>query len=60
MWRANLAAGRPWPTLSEDSVLDFMIMEAVSLKIRKEDREAEKARERERFKKDHSSLDQFR
>lgn len=41
-------------------MLDFMIMEAVSLKIRKEDREAEKARERERFKKDHSSLDQFR
>ena len=60
MWRANLAAGRPWPQISPDPVIDFMIMEAVVLKIRREDREAEREQEKKQFKKDFSSLDQYR
>lgn len=51
MWRVYKEAGRPWPTISEDPVLDYMVMEAVALKVRKEDREAEKERRREDFKK---------
>lgn len=60
MWRASLAGRRPWPKLSDDDVIDFMIMEAVALKIQKEDREAEQVREKKSFKKDFSSLDHLR
>lgn len=60
MWRAHKAAGRPWPTLSDDDVLDYMIMEAVAMKVRKEDAEAEKKAEREAFKQDKSKLNQYR
>ena len=41
-------------------MLDFMIMEAVALKIAKEDREAEQQQKKKRFKKDFSSLDHLR
>ena len=52
MWRVCKEAGRPWPVICEDDpVLDYMIMEAVALKIRKQDREAEKEQERKDFKK---------
>ena len=34
LWRACKAAGRPWPVLCpEDDVVDFMVMEAVYLKV---------------------------
>lgn len=64
MWRVLRSAGRPWPVLSEDDVLDYMVMEAVKLKVDLEDeearKEAEKAAARKGFKKDTSSLEQFR
>lgn len=60
MWRTHKAAGRPWPKLSDDDVLDYMVMEAVALKANKEDREREKEQEKKKFKKDFSGLDQYR
>jgi hypothetical protein len=60
MWRVCQAANRPWPQISPDDVTDYMVMEAVALKARKEDKEADKKREREEFKKNHSKLDKYR
>ena len=60
MWRAHKAAGRPWPVISQDPVTDYMVMEAVALKVRKEDDEARKKQERDSFKKDHSKLNKYR
>ena len=60
MWRVYRAAGRPWPKLSDDDVIDYMVMEAVALKAQQEDRNAEKQRQRDEFKKDFSSLDHLR
>lgn len=52
MWRVCKSAGRPWPVICEDDVLDFMICEAVALKVRKEDEAAQKEAERNQWKKD--------
>jgi hypothetical protein len=60
MWRTLRDAGRPWPVLSEDDVLDYMVMEAVAVKVRHEEAEAQKKAEREAWKKDKSGLEQFR
>jgi hypothetical protein len=60
IWRTNRSAGRPWPQISWDPVTDYMIMEAVSMKIRKEDNEAAERKKRNDFKQDFSGLDQFR
>lgn len=54
------AANRPWPVISEDSVIDYMVMEAVFIKVQKEDRDAEKKAERQNWKKDTSNLEDFR
>lgn len=51
MWRVCREAGRPWPVLSDDPVIDYMVMEAVMLKVRKQDDEARKANERNDWKK---------
>jgi hypothetical protein len=60
LWRIHKAAGRPWPELCEDDVIDFMIMEAIALKAAKEDKDAEKSRQVEEFKKDKQGLDHLR
>lgn len=50
MWRVCKAAGRPWPVLCpEDDVIDYMVMEAVALKIQKEDEKAKKDAERKQW-----------
>lgn len=41
-------------------MIDYMIMEAVALKVREEDKTAEDKRRREEFKKDKSRLNKFR
>lgn len=56
MWRVHRDAGRPWPTLSDDPVIDYMLMEAVALKVREEDAAAEKKRQRDEWKKDRGHL----
>lgn len=57
LWRVSKEAGRSFPILSEDDVIDFMITEAVALRIDKEDRNAEKKQERDEWKKDTSGLE---
>jgi hypothetical protein len=48
MWRTYKEAGRPWPVLDDDPIIDYMIMEAVYLKVLREERDAQKeAEERE-------------
>ncbi len=60
MWRVLRAANRPWPVLSDDPVIDYMVMEAVFLKAQAEEQQAEKDRQIADWKKDTSKLDQFR
>lgn len=42
MWRVCRAAGRPWPVLSDDPVVDYMVMEAVYIKANQEEERAQK------------------
>lgn len=52
MWRVYKKANRPWPVICpDDDVLDYMIMEAVALKEDKEEAEAAKRAEADRWKK---------
>ncbi len=51
IWRVCKEAGRPWPVISEDSVIDYAIMEAVYIKVQTEEREAEKKAQREEWKR---------
>ena len=55
MWRAHKAAGRPWPVISSDPVVDYMVMEAVAIKVKDEDAKAEKEQERKDFKKKNAA-----
>lgn len=51
IWRTCKAANRPFPQLVEDDVLDYLITEAVALKVAREDRDAhEEARAAEEMK----------
>lgn len=60
MWRVYRAANRPWPVLSADPVIDYMVMEAVAIKAKHEEDHAEQQKARKDFKSDFSSLDQYR
>jgi hypothetical protein len=59
------AAGRPFPELTDDDVMNYLITEAVYLKVNHEDREAQKEAE-EQAKRDQwkeeakESLERFR
>jgi phage/plasmid-associated DNA primase len=46
--------------MSSDDVVDYMVMEAVALKVHKEDEEQQKQRERDQWKQDQSNLDHLR
>ena len=59
-WRVYSEAGRPIPRLSDDDVLDYMTLEALVVKMRGEEKEAEKEAKRNQWRKDHSSLDSYR
>lgn len=60
IWQVNKAAGRPLPTFSDDDVIDYMVMEAIALKVAKKEKEEAKKREIEDWKKDKSSLNEHR
>lgn len=59
LWQVHKAAGRPWPVLDEDPVIDFKIMEAIAVKINVEEEKAHKKAERDNWKKDLAELEQF-
>lgn len=40
-------------------MIDFMVMEAVALKVRKEDEKAQKDAERKKWREDRKNLEQF-
>lgn len=50
LWRICKAAGRPFPQISDDDVTDFMVTEAVTLKVHEEDEKARKEQERKEWK----------
>jgi hypothetical protein len=59
LWRVHKEAGRPWPVICpEDDVIDYMVMEAVALKVRHEDEKARKEAERKEWKSARSHLKQ--
>lgn len=60
LWRVCKESNRPWPQLDPDDVVDYLIMEAVTVKANKEDETARKTAEREKWKKDTSKLEEFR
>ena len=51
LWRVCKAAGRPWPVLDPDDVIDFMVMEAVEVNVLKDDQKRAKKQEREEWKR---------
>lgn len=55
-WRVHKAANRPIPRLSDDDVIDFMVLEAIALKVAKEEDDARKKAEKENWKKDRGAL----
>lgn len=67
LWRVHKEAGRPWPVIcAEDDVIDYMVMEAVAIKVRRRDEEdrkaAELAEKKRKFKEGakEGALDQYR
>jgi hypothetical protein len=59
MWRVHKEAGRPWPVLCKDDVIDYMVMEAVAMKVDREDAEAAKQQKVREDRKDVSGLKQY-
>ena len=51
VWRITKECGRPFPKVCDDDVIDYMVMEAVTLKVKREDQEAAKQRERDEWKR---------
>ncbi len=60
MWRVYKEAGREWPVIDDDDVIDYMIMEAVALKASAEDQKVEKKKEVKNWKKDSEGLNKLR
>ena len=57
LWRVHKEAGRPWPVVCpDDDVIDYMVMEAVAIRVQKADEKAAKAAERNRWKDDVEHL----
>lgn len=57
---ATKAAGRPWPVLDSDDVIDYMVMEAVAIKVGKEEAKAEKKAKAQDWKRDKEGLDKLK
>jgi hypothetical protein len=53
-------AGRPWPVICEDDVIDFQIMEAVAVKAAKDKEKAQKAAQKKQWQKDKAPLETLR
>lgn len=52
LWRVHKEAGRPWPIICpEDDVIDYMVMEAVALRVQKADEKAQKEQKIAEWKK---------
>lgn len=60
IWRAYKEANRPWPQLDDDDVIDFMITEAIAVKVAKEDQDEDRKQETKKWKKDKEGLNKLR
>lgn len=60
LWRVSKQAGRSFPILDDDEVIDFMIAEAIAIKVDKEDSDAAKKQEREEWKRESSGLEKLK
>lgn len=56
LWRVYRQAGRAIPEFSDDPVTDYLVVEAVGLKVAKEDADARKHAEREAWKQQTDEL----
>lgn len=56
LWRATKAAGRPFPQLDDDEVVDYLIVEALATKDATEQEEMRKKAKLDAWKKDKSGL----
>jgi hypothetical protein len=59
-YRTLKEAGRPIPQLHDDDVIDYCILEAISVKVRKEDEEAEKTVAKSQWKRDQEAIAKLR
>lgn len=60
LWRTSKEAGRPFPVLDEDDVIDFMIVEAISARVNKEELDLQKKKKVADWKHDKEGLDNLR
>jgi hypothetical protein len=60
IWTTCKEAGRPFPVLDEDDVIDFQIAEAVVVKVAKEREEQQKKQERKEWRKDQEGIDRLK
>lgn len=56
MWRILEKAKRPWPVLDDDDVIDYMILEAITYKVAKEEEKEAEDRKKKEWKSDFSEL----
>lgn len=55
------AANRPWPVIDEaDDVIDFLVMEAVAIKVQREEVKAAQEQKKAEWKRDHEGLDRLK
>lgn len=59
MWRVFKEAGRPFPRFTEDDVLDYMLIEAILLKVQREDEEQRKKQKTREWRANRDDLKQF-
>lgn len=56
VWRVSKAAHRPFPSVSEDDVIDFLVAESVALRVAKEDQEVLEQEKKKEWKKGHKEM----
>ena len=50
LYRIHKESGRPWPVLDDDPVVDYMVMEAITLKVQQEEDAAQRKAQLEQDK----------
>lgn len=56
LWAATKETGRPWPTLTDDAVLDFLVIEAVRVKVGEMRADAEKKAKAAQHRSSHKDF----
>ena len=56
LWAATKETGRPWPILSDDAVIDFLVIEAVRVKVGEMRADAEKQAKAQQHRGSHKDF----